>query len=128
MFAWSPTGRGVSINPLSTLQAAVLVRQDPRTVFDGFAQWSGVVFSEPEIDAAEDAVADYLQRYVGVTVPAAVRGFATRNWERRAGDPFEDTLVAFRAALAAKGDDFDTLAGASGPTHRRLRARARRSR
>lgn len=124
LYAWSADGQGVSVNPLSTLQLAVLARQDPKAVYGAVSQWAGVSFGAAQVAAAEDEVAAYLQQYLAVPVPAGVRGFATRTWKAGDGSAFETVANALLQAALARGEDLGLLAARLG---RRTAACARQS-
>lgn len=124
LYAWSADGQGMAVSPLSTLQLAVLARQDPRAVYSALSQWTGVSFDTAQRAAADDAVAAYLQQYLGVDVPATVRGFDRHAWQAGSGDPFEAVAQAALAAALARGEDLGLLAQRLG---RRSAACARQS-
>lgn len=107
-------GRGeVNLSPLTTLAVTQANGLEPNRFF-GTLGVSGderlQAFTPEVLAAAQQAVERYLQRRLGIAVPASLGDFFTGAFRDEPGDPMHDLIAAIEAKLAAQGRDFFALA------------------
>lgn len=94
-----------NLTPLTTLLVAELLGAEPGDAFAELGSNGGFTQADAaSIVAAEARVRRYLQREHGFEVPAGVGPFVTTAFERNAGDPMHDTVVALVARIGTAGD------------------------